>query len=159
MKIKLLRPFIQLAIWMALFLFTTAAPAQTLNEPLARTEALMNLYMQDGFDVFVDSVFSGSTWVESRSLDKLKLEADSYLNNKAAGKSYGFDLVSTAHIGDRMMSITYPLRTDRMPVAFHFMWYRPDDSWRINSFQFDTDLDDALREVEKWKMDSWISEN
>lgn len=162
MKIKFQQPVISLTTLVLVFsslITLTSAKAQTLNEPLARTEDLMNVFVQQGFETFVDSVLGGTKWMEAKDIQKLKFEGASYFSEDMSGPIYGFDLVSSAHISDRLMTITYLVRSDRAAIAFRFLWYRPDTQWNINGFKFDSNLDDELREVEKWKMSSWISEN
>ena len=162
MKIKFQQPVISLMTLVLVFsslITLTSAKAQTLNEPLARTEDFMNVFMQNGFVPFVDSVFGGTKWMDAKEIQKLKFTGEPYFSKAMNGQIYGFDLVSSAHISDRLMTITYLVRTDRTAIAFRFLWYRPDTQWNINAFNFDTNLDDELREVEKWKMSSWISEN
>lgn len=119
----------------------------------------MNVFMKSGFEVFVDSIFSGSKWMGPDKLEKLKLDGNSYFDSKVNGELFGFDLVSTANLNDRLITTIYLVRTDRTPFAFRLTWYRPGETWKVQNFSFDTNLDDELQEAGKWKMQTWISQN
>lgn len=137
-----------------LSLFIPVQSAAQSSEPVAQAERFMNIFMQSGYGVFVDSVFAGNKWFSTDSREKLKLDYSGYFSDKINGEIYGYDLLSTAKISDRLYSLTFLVRTERTPYAFHLSFYRPNKDWRIHSLSFDSNLDDELNETEKWKRQS-----
>ena len=60
------------------------------------------------------------------------------------GDYNGYDLLTEKGIGTTMKLLSYMVKYDKQPVRFVFVFYKPKDTWKIYTFQFNTNLDDEL---------------
>ena len=44
---------------------------------------------------------------------------------------------------------TYIVKYDVQPLIFRIMFYRPEDKWMLNNFQFTGSIDDEMEEASK----------
>ena len=79
---------------------------------------------------------------------KLKNQMEG-LTEDFIGKYYGFELIAEKKITDSYILLSYLVKYDRQPLRFTFQYYKPNDEWRLYSFEYDGNLDAELEESAK----------
>jgi hypothetical protein len=51
--------------------------------------------------------------------------------------------------GSSVVMLTYVVKHDREPLIFRFMFYKPQNTWVINDFKYNSSLDEELEEASK----------
>jgi hypothetical protein len=60
------------------------------------------------------------------------------------GEYYGYELITEKGVGNNFKLLSYMVKYDKQPVRFIFIYYKPKDTWKIYTFQFNTNMDDEL---------------
>ncbi|MBN7811262.1 hypothetical protein J0A68_09855 [Algoriphagus sp. H41] len=85
----------------------------------------------------VDELLNSNTWMAENqgALNQVKTQ----LNNavQLIGDYKGFEKISEVKKGESLVQLIYFVRYDRQPLRFVFLFYKPDDQWRIQNFLFD----------------------
>ena len=124
-------------------LLSNCTNAQTTTKEI--TDKFFVLYAKDPLEA-VDYAFSTNKYWEKnpdgiRDLkNKLKNEID------ICGEYLGFEMLSSKTAGKNIMMTSFILKYDRLPIRFIFFFYKPKDTWRVNSLLFDENIDDDLKE-------------
>ena len=98
----------------------------------------------------VDYVFGTNSWILERNKDGIE-NVQNQLHNaiELVGKYYGHEKITEKSIGKSYKLVSYMIKYDRQPIRFTFVFYRPQEKWQLQNFQFDDNLDDELEEAGK----------
>lgn len=95
----------------------------------------------------VDYIFKDNKWMDlnSNEVRKLKIELESI--HDIVGKYYGYEKISEKSIGKSIKVYTYFIKYERQPFRFKFTFYKPNDKWLIQNFNYDDQIEDTLGEM------------
>ncbi len=65
------------------------------------------------------------------------------------GKYYGADLLTSKTAGANLIMLTYLVRYDKQPLVFNIMYYKPNNKWHMQNFQYRSSIDEELEEASK----------
>ena len=125
-----------------LFLSVTAARAQE-ETPVTISKKFFELYASKPMDA-IDYIFSGMKLNKQVSDDITAIKKNLKVTIDQGGPYYGYDLITEKGVGNNFKLLSYMARYDKQPVRFIFVYYKPNDKWKIYTFQFNTNLDDEL---------------
>lgn len=57
------------------------------------------------------------------------------------GESLGYELIDSEDVGDSLIQLTYIEKTERLPLRWVFRFYKPTDSWILNSIEWSDDVE------------------
>jgi hypothetical protein len=120
------------------------------QEPLKIIADFFLTYETTGIDNALDSLFATNTWMLQRSrdeIDNVKVQLKSIL--QIVGNYYGYEIITHKSIGESFRLFSCLIKYDRQPIRFTFIFYKPQDIWKIYNFQFDQDLSEELDESAK----------
>lgn len=60
------------------------------------------------------------------------------------GKATGFEPYDTRAIGSRLYVVTYLLDLDLQPLRWRFVYYRPEEAWKLIDIRVDDALEDLI---------------
>jgi len=112
------------------------------------TEKFFSIYSTDAIKA-VEYAFSTNKWF-NRQLDgvaNLKNKLKNIID--LCGEYYGYELLSTKTAGKSITMTTFIIKYDRVPIRFTFFFYKVKDTWRVNNFSYDEDIDKDLEEATK----------
>jgi len=125
-----------------LFISTSVARAQE-QTPADISKKFFELYIVKPTDA-IDYIFSGMKPNKQLSDDITAIKKNLKVTIDQDGAYYGHDLIAEKSIGNNLKLMSYMLKYDKQPVRFIFIYYKPNDKWKIYTFQFNTNLDDEL---------------
>lgn len=140
---------IQLVL-IALFLMASLPELRSQESPDKMIEEFFERFETSGSSDALDYIYSTNNWVSKNkeAIDNLKTQLARF-NNDLVGKYYGYEKITEKSIGESYSLFSYFAKFDRQFLRFTFQFYKPDDIWKIASFQFDDSFDDELEEAAK----------
>ena len=126
--------------------FITKSFAQTTTKEI--TDKFFALYAKEPIKA-VEYAFSTNKWFDRKQdgVANLKNKLKSIID--ITGDYYGYELLSEKTAGQSITMVTYIVKYDRQPFRFTFFFYKVKDTWRVNNFSFDDDIDKDLEEATK----------
>ena len=123
---------------------------KTQDSPKEIADIFFADYMKSGASIALDNLYSTNKWMD-RATDaiansKSQLEG---MNEEYVGKYYGYELIVEKHLAESYVLLSYIVKYDRQPLRFTFQFYKPNDIWKIFSFQFDANIDEEIEEAAK----------
>ncbi len=119
------------------------------NDPQKIIDEFFNLYKEKSTDAALDYIFKTNKWMnESQDqIDNVKFKLNGTL--KQLGELAGHNLITKKTLGEHLALYTFMVRYDRQPLRFSFLFYNPNNQWRLHNFSFDHALDTELEEATK----------
>jgi hypothetical protein len=126
-----------------------AAPVLGQSEPQDLIAAFAERLHTEGPHVAVDSLFSTNEWMmrSQDTRDQITTQLTNLL--PLIGAYHGREQIATRQAGGSLVLYSYLFKYDRQPVRFNFMFYRPEEEWRLYRFTFDDSFDVELEEANK----------
>jgi len=112
------------------------------------TVEFFNDYKRNPIEAY-EKLFANNKWVnEKKSLmETNKIKLKDYLDQ--LGKYFGYELIAEKKAGESYVLKSFLVKYERQPVRFTFIIYRPSDTWQIQNFSYDDDIDTELKEASK----------
>jgi hypothetical protein len=130
-------------------LFTIFSPpifGQTTEKEI--TEKFFSIYQKDPIKA-VEYAFSTNKWFDRNQDGVANLKSKLKNLVDLCGDYYGYELLSQKTAGQSITTITFIVKYDREPIRFTFNLYKAKDTWRVNNFSYDEDIDTDLEEATK----------
>lgn len=101
-------------------------------------------------DKAIDDLYATNPWSVNikDGIERIKKEINTYTVDEV-GEYYGYDLVTKKEL-DSFILLSYIIKYDRQPLRFTFMFYKPDNQWRLYSFKMDGELASEIEEAAKF---------
>ena len=122
------------------FLSTSSIADTLLNKSAAKKLAqdVMNKISKDKTMEALDLVEPYLIIPESEfDVMKNKLAMQQPMIAQRFGKTVGIELIETQEVGSSLLLITYIQKFEKHPMRWKFYFYKPTDSWVLNTFNFD----------------------
>jgi len=131
--------------------FTFGAIGFSQDTPQDLVDTFFETYQEKDIVEAVDYIFSTNPWMSQGEdvVTILKNQINTQLTEDVVGKYYGHEVMTTKTIGESVVYVTYLVKYDRQPIRFTFIFYKPDEEWRIHKFSYKDGLDDELEESGK----------
>ncbi len=124
----------------------TKSFAQTTTTEI--TDKFFSLYAKDPIKA-VDYAFSTNKWFDRQQDGVANLKNKLKNTIDLCGEYYGYEMLSESTAGPSVKMITYIVKYDREPIRFTFFMYKAKDTWRVNNFSYDENIDSDLEEATK----------
>lgn len=120
------------------------------DEPQKIINEFFKLYKDKNSDVALDFLFGTNKWMNDSKdqIENVKFKINSTVV-KSMGEYYGYELLTTKTVGEKLIFYTYLVKYDRQPIRFSFLLYNPNGQWRLQNFSFDDAFKDDLQEASK----------
>lgn len=131
-----------------LFALTFASYSQVGPDKII--DLFFSQYKTEGPRVALSNLYSTNPWF-SRNQDAIEnsINSLSRFNKELVGDYYGHEFITKRSVADSYVLISYFAKFDRQFLRFTFQFYKPNDDWRLASFQFDDDFDEELEQAAK----------
>ena len=120
--------------------FKSETETRAFSDKVMREVATGNL--KGGFDQIV----AAYTVVPKVELDGLISQAmlQVPLMEARFGKSIGYEFISESRAGDSVIKYVYLHKFEKHAIVWQFVFYRPNQTWLINSFKYSDSILDEL---------------
>lgn len=110
-------------------------------------DQFFELYKQGKVEESVESIFKSNQFTATNSdlIGNVKNQLSSA--SEMVGSLKHIEKIGTYNVDDLIVHITYLVIYERQPVRFEFQFFKVDDKWRINTFSFDTGIDDDIEQL------------
>jgi len=109
-------------------------------------DQFFSLYTTKTTNEAIDYIFATNKWMDESKdqIEGVKLKLSSTL--KLIGEYTGHNLIKKKTVGEYLTLYTFMVRYDRQPMRFNMLFYKPQDTWRLQHFSFDDNIEDELQE-------------
>jgi hypothetical protein len=113
--------------------------------PEKLNERFFDIYGSQGPKQALEFVFSTNKWMIENQTSEVKIKLIDL--TKQLGTYQGNEFISKKSIGENYVLYSFLIRYDRQPVRFLLIYYKPDNNWQLQNFQYDVNLDTELIEA------------
>lgn len=119
------------------------------QEPKVYIDSFFDTMKNESIDVALDNISkTNKFFAESKEqIDGIKEKFGGI--SHIIGKYQGAELFFSDKIGSSLVLYSYLVKFERQPLCFTFIFYKPDKTWGLHNFQFDTNIVDMLSEKSK----------
>lgn len=135
---------------MSVILFASLTSAVAQSTPEQMVAHFFDIYKTEGgSDSAVSYLFATNKYTTTLrpQLDTLKAKLRQYID--VFGQYHGYDLIAKKSAGPNYILFVYLVRHDREPLTFRMLFYKAADKWKIQTFNFNDNMDDELQEASK----------
>ena len=104
-------------------------------------------YKEKGHEEAVTTLLETNKWIPEKSAENVSTKLTELLDQ--IGQFYGYDKIKESTYGPNVIQYTYLVRYDRQPLRFLFRFYRPNDTWQTQGFEYQVEFLDELDETVK----------
>ena len=119
-------------------------------DPTEIIDKFFENYEKKGSDLAMDELYATNPWTTriQDAIDNAKNQIKRF-DEDLVGPYYGYEHLVTKKLGDSYILHSYFLKFDRQFLRLTFQFYKPQDEWRLFSFEFDDNYDDEIEEAAK----------
>jgi hypothetical protein len=125
-------------------------PVVAQSTPEQMVSRFFDIYKTEGgSDSAVTYLFATNKYTMNMGpqLDTLKAKLKQYI--AYFGQFHGYDLLTKKSAGPNYILFVYLVRHDREPLTFRLLFYKAADKWKIQTFNFNENMDDELQYASK----------
>jgi hypothetical protein len=143
-------PMRSFSFFLSIFLFLMSPIAraerlESLDSAIALTDRVMKLVssgdMKGGFDLLKPYSVVPDAEVDAAS-GQAELQKPLFLGR--FGKNIGYELIRKDEVGSSLAQVIYLQKFEKHAMVWHFILYRGNDGWTVNSFKFVDDITTAF---------------
>jgi hypothetical protein len=96
-----------------------------------------------------EELFVTNKWMKDKKSDieTNKIKMNDFLGS--LGAYFGYEIITEKSLGESYILKSFLVKYERQPIRFTFLMYKPGDSWQIQNFSYDTNIEDELEEAAK----------
>ncbi len=131
----------------------TAQDSGGKTEPYNETIDKFFALIKDGdYGGAIDYIYAGNPWFSVKSDDIQQLRSQFVGLSGLVGAYISHELLVEEKIGGKLVFLNYFVAMERQPMSFRFMFYKPQDTWLIQSFEYSDDIDEWIEEMAKARL-------
>ena len=112
------------------------------------TDKFFTIYEKEPIKA-VEYAFSTNKWFDRQQDAVANLKSKLKNLIELCGEYNGYEILSEKTAGESVKMITYIVKYDREPIRFTFLMYKSKNTWKVNNFSYDEDIDKDLDEATK----------
>lgn len=112
------------------------------------TESFFKTYKENPTKAY-ENLFTNNKWMKDKKSDveTVKIKLSDLLNG--LGVYYGYELITGKSAGESYVLKSFLIKYEKQPLRFTFVLYKPGNSWQIQNFTYDANIDEELEEAAK----------
>jgi hypothetical protein len=137
---------LKIALFSTMLLFVFNSFGQATNSKII--EPFFKEYKIDPIKAY-ENLFVGNKWMKDKKseLETIKIKLNDLVST--LGEYYGYEIITEKKAGESLILQSFLVKYERQPLRFTFLLYKPNDSWQIQNFSYDANIDDELEEAAK----------
>jgi hypothetical protein len=116
-----------------------------IQTPEKINERFFDLNKSKGPKEALEFIFSTNNWIDENQTSEVKNKL--FDITKQLGSLQGKELISKRSIGENYILYSYLIRYERQPLRYSFIYYRPNNIWQLQNFQYDINIDTEIIEA------------
>lgn len=108
-------------------------------------EHFFDLYDSKGPSEALEFVFSTNNWINETQTLEVKNKLVEL--TKQLGDYQGKEVISKRSISEDYLLYSFLIKYDRQPIRYLFIYYKPNNKWQLQKFQYDDNLEIELIEA------------
>ena len=143
-----MRRYVRLVL-ISLFLpfVCTSQSKDAFAEPQRILDSFFIVYQTEGHEAALTKLLETSKWISKGDIENVISKLTEFTNQ--AGKYNGFEKIKRVQYGSSVVAYTYIAKYDSQPLKLLFRFYKPNDKWQIQGFNYNPDFSDELEEASK----------
>jgi len=120
--------------------------AQITDESI--TKSFFTTYTKEPATAYTN-LFTNNKWMKDRqsTIETSKIKLKDLIEQ--LGQYEGYEFITEKRAGQSYIVKSYLIKYERQPLRFTFVLYKPKDTWTLQNFTFDTDIDTELTDAAK----------
>ncbi len=114
------------------------------SSPEEITETFFAIFEND-MSAAVDYLFSTNDLIDPNQPGIKSIKEKMEVTRKLLGNFYGYEIVNIYYAGESYQKHIYSIKYERQPVKMTIIYYRPNKKWKVQSLNFQDDIDSELR--------------
>ena len=137
-------------IFTLLFFVVSFSNLNAQKDPEAMIKDFFDNYEYKGPSIAIDELYATNPWTSriQDAIENVKTQFERF-NKDLVGEYYGYEKLTTKKLGESYVLYSYFIKFDRQFLRLIFQFYKPDQEWRLASFQFDDGFDEEIEEAAK----------
>ncbi len=124
-----------------------SAQSSTNTETQKIVDEFFKVYKKKGHKEAVSELLATNKWISEASAFEVSTKLAEVVDQ--IGEFQGHEKIKESKYGNSMIHYTYLVKYDRQPLRFLFRFYRPDDKWQTQGFEYEVEFSDDLDEKPK----------
>lgn len=123
-----------------------SAKLNNAGEPREVIERFFNKIGKGEIDEAYDDIFSSNEWAMKKedAIYAAKAKVKTFLS--MLGDYHGYEIIRVEEVGTCLIGFTCIAKFSRQPWRVVILFYRPNETWRTQSLDFDDKIDETLKE-------------
>lgn len=117
-------------------LLLLASPFALAQTPAERVEEFLRQVGTAKADEAFDRIFEGSGFAELKPQEFTTLKSQTRMAMGLYGTVLGVEKVREEDLSPSLKRLVYLQKFEQYPVAWEFYFYKPKDTWQVNSLNF-----------------------
>lgn len=114
------------------------------SSPEEITETFFTIFEND-MSAAVDYLFSTNELIDPNQPGIKSIKEKMEVTRKLLGNFYGYETVNIYYAGESYQKHIYSIKYERQPVKMTIIYYKPNNKWKVQSLNFQDDIDSELR--------------
>ncbi|GGZ31335.1 hypothetical protein GCM10007049_25530 [Echinicola pacifica] len=142
-----MKPILNLIIIILAFSSCQFASSQSgeAQTPEKINERFFDLYASKGPGEALDYAFSTNAWMDKNQTSDVKVKLNEF--TEQLGNYHGKEAISKRSVGENLLLYTFLIKYDRQAIRYMFIYYKPNNKWQVQKFQYDVNLETELIEA------------
>jgi hypothetical protein len=126
---------------------TLKAQSSNNTETQKIVDQFFRTYREKGHEEAIGALLGTNKWIPEKSAENVSMKLTELLGQ--IGQFYGYEKIKESRYGVNVIQYTYLVRYERQPLRFLFRFYRPNDKWQTQGFEYEVEFLDELDETSK----------
>lgn len=105
-----------------------------------KTEMFLAGLLKGEIEESYDRLLSG-TLLETKTQEIKLVKAQTHTALNMYGKLLAYEFIRQKDYGDSVVRLVYVLKTEQLPLAWEFYFYKADSEWELVNFNFNDQFD------------------
>ncbi|TRX50874.1 hypothetical protein FNH22_24795 [Fulvivirga sp. M361] len=108
-------------------------------------DQFLTKYENEGSDSAINYLFSTNKSIGKEQIIEVKTSLSKVLDQ--LGKYHGYDLLTSKKVDNTLQQYSFLMKYDLQPIRFKITLYNPKNEWRVQNFQYDSEIIDELEQA------------
>ncbi|MCF0207462.1 MAG: hypothetical protein HUK15_08540 [Bacteroidales bacterium] len=129
-----------------IFSLFAASEAKAQSSPEEIMASFFKIFETD-VDKAIDYLFATNEWLAGNQDGANAMKEKLNASRKLLGNFNGYEIASKYAVGECYIKYTYILKYDRQPIGLVVTMYKPQDIWKLQNLNFQSDMEKEMEKI------------